>query len=1196
MTDIIPSALVGDDPLEANPNLPSTLNILPDPTRDLHWSDFRGAIHDIFHQNALSHPDRSCIVETSGRTFTYQQIDQASNVLAHHLLQHGVQPNEVVMVYAHRGVDLVVAVMGVLKAGATFSVIDPAYPPERQNIYLDVARPRALVVLAKATEEAGEMTPLVRSFIADTLQLRTEVPSLEIQDDGTLLGGTINGKDVLRHATSKQAIYPGVIVGPDSTPTLSFTSGSEGRPKGVKGRHFSLTYYFPWMSQKFHLSEHDRFTMLSGIAHDPIQRDIFTPLFLGARLLVPTKEDIQHEKLAEWMRKYEATVSHLTPAMGQILVGGASAEFPSLHHAFFVGDILIKRDCRSLQRLAPNVNIVNMFGTTETQRSVSYYEIPSRNSNPTFLDQMGDVIPAGKGMLDVQLLVVNRTDREKTCPIGEIGEVYVRAGGLAEGYLGLPDLTKQKFVANWFVNPQRWVDQDKKSLQGRQEEPWRRHYLGPRDRLYRTGDLGRYMESGDVECCGRADDQVKIRGFRIELGEIDTHLSQHPLVRENVTLVRRDKDEEPTLVSYLVPEESKWPQWLEQKGLQDEADDTSMGGMLRRYRALRDDAREHLRKKLPAYAVPTVFVPLRKMPLNPNGKIDKPALPFPDSADLSAAAMWNSSPSNLSDTERAMAEIWGKLIPHVDANGIFATDSFFDLGGHSILAQQMLFAVRRKWKGLDVNMNAIFRKPTLGGFCTEIDRSLNPSAVAVGSDGQDRDRNGVSDQEEDYVGDAQRLSEELPSSFPKELEAYNVKPPRALTVFLTGATGFLGAYVLRDLLARSSPSVNVIAHVRALSPKEAFERVQHTCQAYGVWDPSWISRLKCVTGNLGEPRLGISRAQWELLTDEVDVVIHNGAWVHWVYPYSHLKAANVRGTIDTIKLCATGKAKRYTFVSSTSVLDTDHYVQLSERSIKEGGNGVSEADDLEGSQQGLGTGYGQSKWVSEYIVREAGKRGLNGAIVRPGYVTGESQTGVTNTDDFLIRMIKGCVQLHCRPNIQNTVNMVPVDHVARVVVASAFFPPVSPLGVVHVTSHPRLRLNDFLAIIEEYGYDVPQSGYRAWAEALEEYVSAEGKEQHALTPLYHFATTDLPSDSKAPELDDTNAATALQADALWSGEDVSQGAGVTEAVMGRYLAYLVAIGFMPAPVGKGKKMLTRIELGDEQRNALRRVGGRGALV
>lgn len=143
-----------------------------------------------------------------------------------------------------RGVDLVVTVMGILKAGATLSVIDPAYPPDRQNIYLDVARPKALVIIDKATREAGELTEKVRNFIKENLQLWTEVPGLELLDDGTLLGGEINGKDVFSEQVALKSKSPGVVVGPDSIPTLSFTSGSEGRPKGVQGRHYSLAYYF----------------------------------------------------------------------------------------------------------------------------------------------------------------------------------------------------------------------------------------------------------------------------------------------------------------------------------------------------------------------------------------------------------------------------------------------------------------------------------------------------------------------------------------------------------------------------------------------------------------------------------------------------------------------------------------------------------------------------------------------------------------------------------------------------------------------------------------------------------------------------------------------------------------------------------------------------------------------------------------
>ena len=976
---------------------------LPDPTSDLDWSGFRGAIHDIFSSNAEKHPDRTCVVETASelsprREFSYRQINEASNILAHHLVAAGVHLGDVVMVYAYRGVDLVVAVMGVLKAGATFSVIDPAYPPERQKIYLEVAQPKALINIEKATIEAGQLSQVVRDYIDKELHLKTEVPALYIGDDGHLSGGQIDGHGVLDQQRGQASQLPGVLIGPDSNPTLSFTSGSEGRPKGVLGRHFSLAYYFPWMAERFGLDQNDRFTMLSGIAHDPVQRDIFTPLFLGAQLLVPSKEDIQHERLAEWMYKYGATITHLTPAMGQILVGGATAQFPSLKRAFFVGDILTKRDCNLLRNLGTNVNIVNMYGTTETQRAVSFFEIPSTNRDAHFLDNMKDVIPAGRGMHNVQLLVVDQTDRTKQCAVGQIGEIFVRAGGLAEGYLGDKALNDKKFVQNWFIDPGIWVKNDQERVQNNgKEEPWRKLFKGPRDRLYRTGDLGKYLPSGDVECTGRADDQVKIRGFRIELGDIKSHLSQHKLIRDSVTLVRRNKDEEPILVSYIVPELKEWPTWLADRELKDSPEDDTMVGMLKRFRPLQDDVRNHLKGKLPSYAVPTHFIPLRKLPLNPNGKVDKPALPFPDITEITAAApqtsleAWNA----MSDTEKIVANIWGDLIPGCNPKTITMGDSFFDLGGHSILAQQMLLTMKRKMNGIQPPMASLFRDPTLGGFSREIDRLQKSAGESAKANGLHRSLdvkvNGDRfEAEEDYAGDARRLIEELPTNF---RSADKLDPSRPIIVFLTGASGFLGAYILRDLLERTAPLIRVIAHVRAKSKEAAYHRLENSCTAFGIWSPSWRSRLSCVTGSLGEPRLGLSSEDWSILIDTVDVVIHNGAQVHWVYPYTKLKPVNVLGTIDTLRLCASGKSKRYAFVSSTSVLDTEYYVELSRNSLKDGGKGVPEADDLEGSSKGLGTGYGQSKWVGEYLVRNAGQRGLTGTIVRPGYVLGDSRSG-----------------------------------------------------------------------------------------------------------------------------------------------------------------------------------------------------------
>lgn len=176
--------------------------------------------------NAEKHPERLCVVETASslspqRNFTYKQINQASNILAHHLVQSGIQRGEIVMIYAYRGVDLVIAVMGVLKAGATFSVIDPLYPPDRQIVYLEVAQPRALINLEKATQDAGELSEKVRLFITDTLQLRTEIPALAIRDDGSLVGGEIDGADVLEPQQEMKIRSTDIVIGPDDIPTLS---------------------------------------------------------------------------------------------------------------------------------------------------------------------------------------------------------------------------------------------------------------------------------------------------------------------------------------------------------------------------------------------------------------------------------------------------------------------------------------------------------------------------------------------------------------------------------------------------------------------------------------------------------------------------------------------------------------------------------------------------------------------------------------------------------------------------------------------------------------------------------------------------------------------------------------------------------------------------------------------------------------
>ncbi|KAI9280255.1 L-aminoadipate-semialdehyde dehydrogenase [Umbelopsis sp. AD052] len=1135
---------------------------LPDPTTDLHWSQWRGAITDIFASNAKKHPERTCIVESNDQggqvVYTYQHIHEASNLVAHYLIHKGIQREDVVMIYAYRGVDLVIAIMGVLKAGATFSVIDPAYPPSRQQIYLSVATPRGLIFIS----QAGQIDPTVRQYAKDNLDIVCEIPGLHINQDGSVSGGQAAGSttDVFDDVREKAAQDTGVVIGPDSIGTLSFTSGSTGIPKGVRGRHFSLTHFYPWMSTEFGLSENDKFTMLSGIAHDPIQRDIFTPLFFGAQLHVPTTEDIGIPgQLATWMNKSQVTVTHLTPAMGQLLSSHAQVEIPSLKNAFFVGDILTKRDAARIQKFAPNVAVINMYGTTETQRAVSYYVLPSRGSHPAFLSSQKEVIPAGKGMVNVQLLVVNRHDRSLMCGVGEIGEIYVRAGGLSEGYLRLPDATNEKFLPNWFVENAGDDGVIESQVGG---EEWKEFWKGKRDRMYRSGDLGRYRPDGNVECTGRADDQVKIRGFRIELGEIDTHLSQHPMIRENCTLVRRDKNEEQTLVAYFVPVQD--PDSIDGFVSSTDENENNSDGLVSRhkYKRLIRDVREYLKQKLPSYAVPSVFVPLTRMPLTPNGKIDKPALPFPDTAQFRSGPSAAESSEvakdapKMTQNETIIHKIWQQLLPAPPEPYIPLDDNFFDLGGHSLIATRLIFEIRNACQ-VDAPLGLVFKEPTIRGLAKEVSRLQNSDLLI---DDENPEANKAEEEAKkqkdvvDYAADLEALCE---SHLSTSYQSLALREGSQRTIVLTGATGFLGAFILAKILEQ--PNTRVICVVRAKDSAAAVERVKKSSESHLVWQDAWLTdkRVDAVCGDLASDHLGLSAADWERLTTEGDTVIHNGALVHWVYPYQHLRAPNVIGTLEAMKLATEHHQKSFHFVSSTSVLDTQHYVELSDALTEKHGHGVLESDDLDGARNGLETGYGQSKWVAEKLIMEARKRGMPATIARPGYILGDSKTGVTNTDDFVWRLMKGCTELGFIPSMSNLINCCSVDYVAASVAAFALDDVNSTsLGIFHITHPPTFRFTDLFGTLVRYGYHCDQTEYIDWRNRLMEYTLKA--QDHSLFPLLHFVLDDLPTSTKSAQLDDRNT------------QAIVSKQGITCPIMddqlfGVYFAYLVKVGFMPAP-------------------------------
>ncbi len=633
----------------------NALAALPNPTLPL--SDrWEGSVCRMFEQQVRQSPDRLAIVD-SIESLSYQELNRRSNRIAHYLQASGITRGDVVALYAHRSLPLVEAVLGILKAGAAFLILDPAYPVARLIEYLAMGNIRGFLYM----EAAGALPSALEQLLSTT----SCTCQLRLPEHTTILETALAAFSAENSAAE---------VGPDDLACLTFTSGSTGRPKGILQRHGPLSHFLPWQKQYFSLQEAERYSMLSGLSHDPLQREIFTPLCLGGTICIPSPEHMGTPGwLAQWMQREAINIAHLTPAMMQILTQPASGvsrpgfELPALRHAFTIGDKLTRRDVSRLYEMAPAVSCMNAYGSTETQRAVGYFAIPridlSISDSSAVESRDKEIFPLGRGLRDVQLLVLTAT--QTLAGIGELGEIYIRSPHLARAYLDDELLTRERFITNPFT--------------GRAG-----------DRLYKTGDLGRYRSDGNVDFAGRNDQQVKLRGFRIELAEIETTLQRHPAVQGAAVMVREDVPGHQHLVAYIVPAQAQ-----------------SLTLLARELRAF-------LTTRLPMYMVPSTFVPLEALPLTPNHKLDFRALPVPETALSKSEA----TAITKTATEEIVAGIWARLL---GLEEVGVDENFFELGGHSLLATQLIARISETFQR-DVPLRTLFEAPTVAGLARHIEQ------------------------------------------------------------------------------------------------------------------------------------------------------------------------------------------------------------------------------------------------------------------------------------------------------------------------------------------------------------------------------------------------------------------------------------------------------------------------------------------
>ncbi|MFI6599343.1 amino acid adenylation domain-containing protein [Nonomuraea sp. NPDC050536] len=544
-------------------------------------------------------------VEDAGISLTYAELNARANRLTRRLVASGVGAEDLVAIALPRSLDLVVALLAVLKSGAAYLPLDLTYPRERLAFMIRDARP----ALAITTASAGR---LLKDAAGEIVCLELDQPETAAAIAG-LGAGDVTDAERTTSADPAHAMY------------VIYTSGSTGTPKGVVVTGQGVAALADTQRRTLQAGPGSRVLQWASISFDAAFWDFSAALFSGATLvLAPAQDDrsVPDSRLHDLLRDGRITHATLPPAVLAALDDDVLSGATIVTTGDSCTEAIAKRWARGRR-------LLNGYGPTETTVGATISEPYS-----------GAGVPIGRPFTDTVVHLLN----EALQPVGagEIGEIYIGGPGVARGYLRRPELTAQRFIASPFE---------------------------PDERLYRTGDLASVAEDGQYVFHGRADDQVKIRGFRVEPGEVESVLGRHPGVRQAVVIARDDEHLGKHLVAYVVTDGCD-PEQL----------------------------REYLARKVPDYLAPAAIVEISAVPLTPNGKVDRNALPEPPRHTASG-------PRALSEHEWYLCTVVAELLG-VDPVG--PADDFFALGGHSLLAGRLIGRIRKDL-GLRLPLRSLYR-------------------------------------------------------------------------------------------------------------------------------------------------------------------------------------------------------------------------------------------------------------------------------------------------------------------------------------------------------------------------------------------------------------------------------------------------------------------------------------------------------